>query len=308
MEVQMQANTETLSGGDKRYGRRRQLSAAEECDLIRQWRDEGVNRAGDILLRAFSPLVAKHALTFRHYGLPLDDLIQEGNLGLIHAAKGFDLDRGVRFSTYAIFWIRAQIQDFVLRNTSVVRMGATRDRKSLFFKLRHVQAEMGKGNRASRADSGEIAAMFNVSQGDVEQIDSALRKGDLPLNALHPATDQELLGMLADQRPDPEALAMEKDGRMAQTRWLMQAMSSLSERERLIIMSRRLSDTPEKLETLGRRLGVSPERVRQIEQKALGKMKVALTGAAEKISDFFLDSRHPGSLASSQVIPIQAGV
>lgn len=303
----MQSETRTKDPNPAEPRGNRYLSAVEERDLLEQWRKKNDGRAANALVSAFAPLVAKHALAFRHYGLPLDDLIQEGNLGLMLAAGGFDPERGFRFGTYATWWVRAQIQDYVLRNTSIVRLGATRERKSLFFKLRHIQADLSKEGDGTRGNVERIADMFKIPRADVEQIDGVLRQGDYALNATHPSTEQEVQGLLPDVRPNPEAVVMERSGRVAQRQCIDRALSVLTDRERLIILSRRLSDEPVKLETLGRKLGVSPERVRQIEKAALSKMRDVLMITAEKVSDLFGESRGTSGTAASPNLSFQQG-
>lgn len=278
--------------------KRRQLSAARERDLIARWRDRDDRAAGDSLIRAFQPLVKKHAMAFRHYGLPRDDLIQEGNLGLLHAAQGFDLARGIRFGTYAPWWVRAQMQDYVMRNTSIVRFGTTKERKSLFFKLRYVQAYLSKNRAGAAAEIDTIAEMFGVSRADVEQVATVLRRGDVALNAPQSASGLELEGLLADQRADPEQLAMVHSAKAVQCRSIDQALATLTDRERIVVQSRRLSDDPVKLATLGGTLGLSAERVRQIELAAIDKMRVVLADSVETLSDILEPARPDNRLLS----------
>lgn len=290
MATETHATAKTTSGTRPQ----RQLTAAEEKDLIGRWRDHDDRGAGDALINAFMPLVKKHALAFRHYGLPLDDLIQEGNLGLLHAAQGFDLGRGVRFGTYATWWVRAQMQDYVMRNTSIVRFGTTKERKSLFFKLRYVQAHLSKDRAGAAAEIGTIADMFGVSRADVEQVETALRRGDLALNAKHPVSGLELESLLTDHRADPELIAMGESSQEAQRDWINRALETLTDRERMIILSRKLSDEPAKLSALGVALGLSAERVRQIEISAFDKMRDLLTAAAPDFTDLLVEPVTPG--------------
>jgi RNA polymerase sigma-32 factor len=227
-------------------------------------------------------LVIAVAAKFRHYGLPFPDLVSEGNIGLMQAAARFEPERGVRFSTYASWWIRSAIQDYVLRNWSIVRTGTTAAQKSLFFNLRRLRAlikDVGSG-ALSPENRAYVAQALKVGEDDVEQMASRLAAVDRSLNA--PFTedgDGEWQDLLSDENPDPEAVVMGERDTSKRSAWLGEAMGALSEREQLIIRERRLQEESVTLEKLGERLGISKERVRQIEHQALGKLKKALTEA-----------------------------
>jgi RNA polymerase sigma-32 factor len=220
------------------------------------------------------------AAKFRHYGLPFPDLVSEGNIGLMQAAARFEPERGVRFSTYASWWIRSSIQDYVLRNWSIVRTGTTAAQKSLFFNLRRLRAlikDVGSG-ALTPENRAYVAQALRVGEDDVDQMASRLAAVDRSLNA--PFTedgDGEWQDLLADERPDPEANAMDKRDTNKRSEWLGEAMDRLTDREQLIIRERRLREDSVTLEKLGVRLGISKERVRQIEHQALNKLKKALT-------------------------------
>ncbi len=256
------------------------LEREEELDLATAWRDKGDERALHKLTTAYMRLVVAVAAKFRHYGLPFPDLVSEGNIGLMQAAARFEPERGVRFSTYASWWIRSSIQDYVLRNWSIVRTGTTAAQKSLFFNLRRLRAlikDVGSG-ALTPENRAYVAQALRVGEDDVDQMAARLAAVDRSLNA--PFTedgDGEWQDLLADERPDPEANAMDKRDTNKRSQWLGEAMERLTEREQLIIRERRLREDSVTLEKLGVRLGISKERVRQIEHQALNKLKKALT-------------------------------
>ncbi|MHA6287445.1 RNA polymerase factor sigma-32 [Maricaulis sp. CAU 1757] len=270
--------------GDRRFVRnamsRALLDREEEAELARLWRDERDEPALHRLTEAHMRLVVATATRFKRYGLPVADLIQEGHIGLMKAAEKFEPERGFRFSTYASWWIRSCIQDFVLRNWSIVRTGTTSAQKTLFFNLRRLRAQIGdldnSGLTPERRD--HIAEELRVKRQDVDFMADRLSRSDRSLNA--PVGDDEQSSMqdfLVDEAPAPEEEVMARTDGERRSLWLGQAIATLSEREQLVIRERRLGEDTVTLETLGRTLGVSKERVRQIEAAALGKLKRQLT-------------------------------
>jgi RNA polymerase sigma-32 factor len=255
------------------------LEREHEVELATKWRDEGDDRAMHELVMAYARIVVSAAARYRYYGLSNGDLIQEGNIGLMQAAKRFDPDRGVRFSTYAAWWIRASIQDHILRNWSIVRTGTTAAHKSLFFKLRRLRARIGEADGGPLSHEGrqKIAETIGVSVADVTVMEQRLSGADGSLNAaVSQESESEAQDFLADDRPNPEQVVIELHDGEVLSRWLNDALSELSPRERLIIMKRRLQDEGATLEQLGGVLGVSKERVRQLEHRALKKLKRVL--------------------------------
>jgi RNA polymerase sigma-32 factor len=217
------------------------------------------------------------AMRFRHYGLPVADLVQEGHVGLLEAAARFEPEREVRFSTYATWWIRASIQDYVLRNWSIVRGGTSSAQKSLFFNLRRLRAKLAqRGDQNSRSAHEQIAMALGVSVADVEGMNARLSGPDVSLNA--PVSDDESSSaergdFLVDDTPlADEVVSAQIDGER-RLKWLNEALLTLSERELRILRARQLQDESKTLETLGVELGISKERVRQIESRALDKLK-----------------------------------
>ncbi|MBL8531945.1 MAG: RNA polymerase factor sigma-32 [Hyphomonadaceae bacterium] len=277
------SETSELQRGAQRYLRQAMraplLAADRERELARRWREDGDERALHSLTTAYLRLVVAMAARFRHYGLPMSDLVQEGNVGLMQAAARFEPEREVRFSTYASWWIRSSIQDFVLRNWSIVRTGTTSAQKALFFNLRRLRAkidDVGEG-AISPSSCAHIARMLGVGERDVEAMAARLAASDRSLNApLAEDGEGEWQDLLADESADPEALVMHAHDGDARAELVRDALRDLSERERIIIRERKLEDEAVTLEALGERLGISKERVRQIEGNALAKLKRAL--------------------------------
>ncbi len=255
------------------------LDAEHERDLAERWRARGDEHALHELITAYMRLVVAMASRFRHYGLPMSDLVQEGNVGLMQAASRFEPERGVRFSTYAAWWVRSAMQDFVLRNWSIVRTGTTSVQKALFFNLRRLRAKIGDvGDTVMSAEAcSRVARDLRVPEREVEAMAARLGAPDRSLNA--PLTDEgegEWQDLLADDSADPEAVTAVRHDDAARAHLVHDAMKDLNERERLIIRERKLEEETVTLEALGERLGISKERVRQIEGNALAKLKRAL--------------------------------
>lgn len=255
------------------------LEQDHEQELARRWRDDEDERALHELTSAYVRLVISMASRFRNYGLPMNDLIQEGNVGLMQAAARFDPEREVRFSTYASWWIRSSIQDYVLRNWSIVRTGTTAAQKSLFFNLKRLRARINDTSDAaiSPENRAYIAETLGVSERDVENMSSRLTASDRSLNApISVDGDGEFQDLLADEAGTPEDIVMEERDSERRREWIAEAMKVLNPREVTIISRRRLTDDAITLEKLGEQLGISKERVRQIEHAALSKLRKAL--------------------------------
>ena len=259
------------------------LERGEEHDLAVRWRHSQDQAALHRLTAAHMRLVIAIAARFRNFGLPMSDLIQDGHVGLLEAAARFEPDREVRFSTYATWWIRASIQDYILRNWSIVRGGTSSAQKALFFNLRRLRAKLTRGgeDRISAEVHGRIAAAIGVSRADVALMDARLSAPDASLNAPVMEADAgasaERVEFLVDGSPLPDESVGEVIDAERRVRWLRQALDVLNERELSILRARRLQDEQVTLEFLGDRLGISKERVRQIEGRALEKLKRALT-------------------------------
>ena len=258
------------------------LEHDHERVLATKWRDEQDEHALHELTTAYMRLVISMAKRFANYGLPMSsDLVQEGNIGLMQAAARFEPEREVRFSTYAAWWIRSAIQDYVLRNWSIVRTGTTAAQKSLFFNLRRLRAAISDTGDAmmTRENREIIAAKLGVSEREVEQMASRLSANDRSLNApMSEGLDGggEWQDLLADDGILPDQDVMERSDARRRTLWIQEAMRSLNPRELMIIQERRLTEEGATLEALGVRMGISKERVRQIEHQAMKKLKSAL--------------------------------
>ena len=292
-----QAETTPNIAADNRYIMKTMqtplLEREAEFELAVRWRDNDDTAAMHELVTAYARLVVSAASKYRHYGLPTGDLIQEGNIGLMQAAKRFDPDRGFRFSTYAAWWIRASIQDHILRNWSIVRTGTTAAHKSLFFKLKRLRARIGEaeGGPLSEAGRQKIAETIGVNVSDVVTMEQRLSGADSSLNApIAVESDSEAQDFIADTRPTPEQATMDMHDSAVLSKWLNEALTELSSRERLIIMKRRLQEEGATLEQLGGVLGVSKERVRQLESRAMKKLKKSIESQTilpmDLISDF----------------------
>ncbi|MBU6373360.1 MAG: RNA polymerase factor sigma-32 [Alphaproteobacteria bacterium] len=255
------------------------LEQQRELELARRWRGDGDERALHELTTAYMRLVIAMAARFRNYGLPMSDLIQEGNIGLMQAAARFEPEREVRFSTYAAWWIRSSIQDYILRNWSIVRTGTTAAQKSLFFNLRRLRALINDtGDGAMTPENRAlVATKLGVSEDEVDAMASRLSAADRSLNApIGEAAEAEWQDLLADDRALPEDEVMELRDSGRRRAWIAKALAELSPRELTIITERRLQEETVTLEALGDRLGISKERVRQIEHHALKKLRASL--------------------------------
>ena len=255
------------------------LARAREFELARRWRDQRDEASLHELILSYTRMVVSTASRFRGYGLPLGDLIQEGNIGLMQAAARFDPEREIRFSTYAAWWIRAAMQDFVLRNWSIVRTGTTAAQKSLFFKLRRLRARIAGPNGDPLGFEGRdaIARELRVDAAEVEAMDQRLSGGDQSLSSpVAEGSGEERANFIADPRPDPEDVVIGMRDAATRSRWLAEAIGELSDRERIIIAQRRLREHGATLEQLGSELGVSKERIRQLESRALNKLKASM--------------------------------
>lgn len=252
------------------------LTREREQMLARRWRDLGDEAALHELVGAYTRLVAGMASKFRNYGLPMADLMQEGVVGLMQAAGRFEPERDIRFSTYASWWIRSAMQDYILRNWSIVRTGTTSTQKSLFFNLRRLRARIEGRTGQPLDDAGRelIATDLNVPKRAVESMEGRLVGSDRSLDApVGEDGDENWLNFLADDRPTPEDNAMEHLDGDRRTRWIEDALDQLPKREARIIRARLLLDETLTLEELGQELGVSKERVRQLEARALSKLR-----------------------------------
>lgn len=254
------------------------LEKEEEHQLALRWAEQQDQEALHQLTAAHMRLVIAVAAKFRRYGLPLSDLAQEGHIGLLEAAARFDPYREVRFSTYATWWIRASIQDYILRNWSIVRGGTSSGQKSLFFNLRRLRAKIMTDNKTMNSQDlyKELSEAIGVSVKDVATMDSRLSGPDMSLNMPVASDDEastERQDFLECDQPTPDEMVGEVIDGERRTTWLNTALNVLNERELMIVNKRRLSESGATLEELGDELGISKERVRQLENRALKKLQ-----------------------------------
>ena len=271
------------------------LDAETELQLAYAWRDDRCEQSLHRLINAYMRLAISQAAKFKRYGVPMNDLIQEAGLGLMKAAEKFDPDRGVRFSTYAVWWIKASVQEHVMRNWSMVRTGSTSPQKSLFFNMRRIQARLERdaNNADQTLDKHQlqqlIAQDLGVPLHDVEMMDGRLSGSDFSLNATQSTEDEgrewiDTLEDSGDQAADTVEFEHDQEALRA---WLVQAMGALNEREKYIVTERKLIEVPRTLESLGIELGLSKERIRQIEAAAFKKMRTNLETEAPEAQAFF---------------------
>tara|TARA_R100001129_G_scaffold170956_1_gene140771 strand:- start:4671 stop:5507 length:837 start_codon:yes stop_codon:yes gene_type:complete len=266
------------------------LERGEEHDLAIRWRDDKDQVALHKITMAHMRLVISMAAKFKNFGLPMNDLIQEGHVGLLEAAARFDPERDVRFSTYASWWIRASIQDFILRNWSIVRGGTSSAQKALFFNLRRLRARLSQGqdNLTDSALHSKIADALGVHAKDVAIMDARLSGSDTSLNAPVGGNEEgssaDRVEFLESEDPLPDEQVSTMIDEERRNVWLGDALKALNPRELRIINERRLSEDSATLEALGQSLGISKERVRQIENRALEKLKSALERETPEIA------------------------
>ncbi len=260
------------------------LSAEEEYTLAKDWKDRDNLEAAHKLVTSHLRLVAKIAMGYRGYGLPMGELIAEGNLGMMHAVKRFEPEKGFRLSTYAMWWIRASIQEYILRSWSLVKIGTTAAQKKLFFNLRRIKGEIKAIDDGDMAPEQvtEIAERLDVPEMEVINMNRRLGPGDHSLNATIGGESEggEWLDWLEDDSANQEVTFAEAEEYDSRRQLLVAAMDELNAREVEIIKARRLSDTPLTLEELSQRFGVSRERIRQIEARAFEKLQLSVRNRA----------------------------
>jgi len=270
------------------------LDAETELQLAYAWRDSRDEAALHRLITAYMRLAISMAAKFKRYGAPMNDLVQEAGLGLMKAADKFDPDRGVRFSTHAVWWIKASVQDYVMRNWSMVRTGSTSSQKSLFFNMRRVQAQLEREAQQSGETLDKhqlnqlIATEVGVPLNDVEMMDGRLSGSDFSLNATQASDEEgrEWIDTLEDENSRADLNVEEEHDQEKLADWIGVAMDSLNEREQFIVRERKLIENPRTLESLGTELSLSKERVRQLEAAAFGKMRKYLEKNAGEVKNF----------------------
>jgi RNA polymerase sigma-32 factor len=259
------------------------LEPKEEYELSKRWKDHGDVAAAHRLVTSHLRLVAKIAFKFKGYGLPMTDLIAEGNIGMMQAVKRFEPDKGFRLATYAIWWIKAAIQEYVLRSWSLVKVGSSATQKRLFFNLRRLKKKIGAHDARglNNDQANEIAQMLDVSKQDVIDMDQRMSGHDVYLNSMMSGdSDEEKINFLEDMSENQETQLADRQERGIKQKALQKALATLGERERDIILRRRLKEEPDTLEDLSQAYNISRERVRQIEVKAFEKLQKVMTKEA----------------------------
>ena len=252
------------------------LTAEEEYMLAKRHKEQGDTEAAHKLVTSHLRLVAKIAMGYRGYGLPVTDLISEGNVGIMQAVKKFDPERGFRLATYAMWWIRAQIQEYVLHSWSLVKIGTTAAQKKLFFNLKKLKNQLSSidSGNLSPENAREIASRLNVKEAEVLDMDNRLFSGDQSLNVqVGEEGDTEWQDMLVDSNDTQDNILANSNELSFRKKIFEQALEVLNDREKEIITLRKLKDKPVKLEELSKKFNISRERVRQIEEKAFEKLQ-----------------------------------
>ena len=261
------------------------LSEKQEVNLAKKWRDEGDTDAAHTLVTSHLRLVAKIAMGYRGYGLPVTELISEGNIGLMQAVKKYDPDKGFRLATYAMWWIRAAIQEYVLKSWSLVKIGTTAAQKKLFFNLKKLRNRLSDYSEGSLKPHQvkEIASQLNVSEKEVTDMEGRISGNDYSLNAVVSAEgDEEWQEWLVDEDADHEIKIAEQEEVRKRKELLSKAINVLNDREKDIIHYRKLSETPKTLEELSKEYKISRERVRQIEERAFQKLQMEMLTLAKE--------------------------
>ena len=259
------------------------LTEKQEVSLAKKWRDKGDTSAAHELVTSHLRLVAKIAMGYRGYGLPVTELISEGNIGLMQAVKKYDPDKGFRLATYAMWWIRAAIQEYVLKSWSLVKIGTTAAQKKLFFNLKKLKGKLSDYNDGSLKPHqvSEIASQLNVSEKEVSEMEGRMSGNDYSLNAVVSADgEEEWQEWLVDEDADHEVKIAEKEEVTKRKALLSKAIDVLNEREKYIIQGRKLSEDPKTLEELSKEYNISRERIRQIEERAFQKLQSEMLNLA----------------------------
>ena len=267
------------------------LEKEEEFHLINDWKDNKNPKSLQKILNSYLRLAVSYARKYSSYGLPIDDLIHEGTLGIMHALEKFDTSKDFRLSTYASWWIRASIQDYILKNWSVVRTGSTASQKALFFNLKKIKQQINDVSREfmGQEELNKVSNMLNVKSIEVQNMESRLTGGDLHLNQkVDNETENDLMSLLADERQNPEETYEDFNDKNIKKDFINQAINTLNEREKTIIRLRKFRERSITLDELGQKLKISKERVRQIETKALDKLKKALLDISQQNKEFFI--------------------
>ena len=267
------------------------LEKDEEFSLINDWRDNRNPKSLQKILDSYLRLAVSYARKYSSYGLSIDDLIHEGVLGIMHALDKFDTSKDFRLSTYASWWIRASIQDYILKNWSVVRTGSTASQKALFFNLKKIKQQINDVSRdyMGQDEIDKVSNMLKVKSFEVQNMESRLTGGDLHLNQkVDSDSENDLMSLLPDDRQNPEEITETIKDSNVKKEYINSAIATLNEREKTIIRLRKFQEKSITLDELGKKLKLSKERVRQIETKALEKLKKTILEISQQDKEFFV--------------------
>ena len=268
------------------------LDKEEEYKLIENWQKNKNNNSINKLLSSYKKLVVSISKKFSSYGLPQEDLIQEGTMGLVYAIERFDTSKGFRLYTYSHWWIKAMIQDYIIKNWSIVKMGSTNAQKTLFFSFNKIKKliNLDTLKNMDRKDVEEISKIIKMKPVNIENLHHRLKMGDQSLNEVTKINDTsvELIDFLKDDKDSQYTILEKNDDKKLKQKWILEAMDSLNEREKFIINSRKLNEKARTLGELGKMLKISKERVRQIESISLQKIKKNLLNISNETKDFFV--------------------
>ena len=269
------------------------LTKDEEYKLISNWQKNKNNKSLDKLIKAYKKLVVSFAKKYFSYGLPQEDLIQEGMMGLMYGIEKFDISRGFRLSTYANWWIKAMMQDYILKNWSIVKSGSTASQKILFFSFNKVKKliNFDSLNTMDIEQVEKISKTLKMKTLDIENLQTRLKMGDQSLNKTitEDNASVELISLLKDSSPTQDDIFQNLNDTQLKQKWIFQSINALNEREQFIINSRQLNEKPKTLDEIGKQLKISKERVRQIESSSLKKLKKNILEISNEPKDFFVN-------------------
>ena len=269
------------------------LTKDEEYKLIRNWQKNKNNKSLDKLIKAYKKLVVSFAKKYFSYGLPQEDLIQEGMMGLMYGIEKFDISRGFRLSTYANWWIKAMMQDYILKNWSIVKSGSTASQKILFFSFNKVKKliNFDSLNTMDIEQVEKISKTLKMKTLDIENLQTRLKMGDQSLNKTiaEDNASVELISLLKDDSPTQDDIFQNLNDTQLKQKWIFQSINALNEREQFIINSRQLNEKPKTLDEIGKQLKISKERVRQIESSSLKKLRKNILEISNEPKDFFVN-------------------
>ena len=267
------------------------LNKKREYELIHNWQNDGDKKSLEILLKAFNKLVKSIAKKYASYGINQEDLVQEGTTGLIHAIEKFEHEKDFRLSTYAQWWIKAKIQNYILKNWSIVKSGSTASQKTLFFGLNKLKKQINFNVHGfmGQTELEKISTILGVKTNQIQNMENKLAMGDQSLNQkIDDENETDLLSQLKDSSLTPDLVFQKNNDNSLKKKWLTESINKLNEREKEIIISRNSEEEKKTLDCIGKKLNISKERVRQIETAALKKLKKNILQISSQSKEFFV--------------------